>query len=133
MLSTKVNVRGLTDESLNSRVAEILGWRFGSRDECAPKYEESFEACWWFEGLPRNADEVPQFLNPKMVVYFQRQLMRKFNLKEALGSIVARALLIQADCGVFVHDGWLLARATAEVWLEEKIHGDELGGKDALG
>lgn len=51
----------MTNEELCRKISEARGWKYGSRDDIAPKWPDAFDACWWFEGKPFSDSEVPDW------------------------------------------------------------------------
>lgn len=49
-------------EIINRKIRIDFGWKFGSRDECAPKYRDNFTDVWWSpDGAPYCEADAPNF------------------------------------------------------------------------
>jgi hypothetical protein len=74
-------------EKINREINESLGWRYGTRDDIAPDYPDNL-TCWWFEGAPYSADELPDCREPSASIEL---------LKRIVGSNFERSVEIFSD------------------------------------
>ncbi len=108
----------LTDEQISRWIAEKLGWRWGTRDQFAPKYPDNLGECWWFEGRPYAFAELPRYTtDPAMTVMLLEKLAGDGGFSLAGSSMGFSCLALRMSIEDSSGCKAVLGRAVAEAWM----------------